>query len=207
MLDHSRIPVWWDPQIAVGERFTPAIETALRQAAAVVVLWSRNSIRSEWVIREATAGLQLGTLVPVLLDKVTPPGQFAQFDCADLSTWNPRLPHQDFEQLRHALLHVTSAPSQKPAAGWQTRRIDAETIHVVLSREQHTVRCHQNNVYIDGNLVVRGVASPINERSYQFELSDGSQRYFAQLVAIVTLMRGAIKRLTLTVGGSIVYDG
>ena len=36
--------VWWDEQIQGGSRFTSAIDQALKNAEAVVVLWSRSSV-------------------------------------------------------------------------------------------------------------------------------------------------------------------
>jgi hypothetical protein len=42
----------------------------------VVVVWSNDSVRSEWVINEANEGLQKGALVPVCIDDVRPPLAF-----------------------------------------------------------------------------------------------------------------------------------
>src|SRR5262245_8160178 len=57
--------VWWDPDIAAGQEFDEMIAAELRQAAAVVVIWSPNSVGSRWVRGEARAGAERGILVPV----------------------------------------------------------------------------------------------------------------------------------------------
>lgn len=40
--------VWWDIQVRSGAQFSKAIEEALAAADAVVVLWSRESVRVMW---------------------------------------------------------------------------------------------------------------------------------------------------------------
>ena len=48
-LEHSGYTVWWDAMIEGGSRFARSIDDALAKADAVVVLWSKNSIESDWV--------------------------------------------------------------------------------------------------------------------------------------------------------------
>src|SRR3982751_5436276 len=48
--------VWWDRDLASGTRYSEEIEQALKDAVAVVVLWSKASVTSPWVRDEAAAG-------------------------------------------------------------------------------------------------------------------------------------------------------
>ena len=48
--------VWWDRHLHGGSRFAAEIDKALKDAEAVVVLWSPNSIESAWVQDEAAEG-------------------------------------------------------------------------------------------------------------------------------------------------------
>jgi hypothetical protein len=57
--------VWWDRQINVGRSFSETIERELDRARCVVVLWSRNSVQSEWVQNEAAEAAGRKALVPV----------------------------------------------------------------------------------------------------------------------------------------------
>ena len=41
--------VWWDASLHSGETFDEVIEQRLRDAKAVVVLWSPRSVASRWV--------------------------------------------------------------------------------------------------------------------------------------------------------------
>jgi tetratricopeptide (TPR) repeat protein len=80
--------VWWDRHIHGGAEYNSAIEDAVENSDAVVVLWSANSVRSAWVRDEAAEGRDKGKLVPVLIDMVKPPMGFRQYQAIDLAAWN-----------------------------------------------------------------------------------------------------------------------
>jgi adenylate cyclase len=76
--------VWWDRQIQGGSRFATEIDRELKEADAVVVLWSRASVESAWVQDEAAEGRDTGRLVPTTIDNVRPPLGFRQFQSVAL---------------------------------------------------------------------------------------------------------------------------
>ncbi|HTQ98728.1 MAG TPA: toll/interleukin-1 receptor domain-containing protein, partial [Candidatus Acidoferrum sp.] len=41
--------VWWDVTLRSGQTYDQVTEQALRDARAVVVLWSKKSVKSDWV--------------------------------------------------------------------------------------------------------------------------------------------------------------
>ena len=52
--------VWWDAELYAGQNFHSAIRDAIGAAKAVVVIWSRTSVDSNWVLGEASeAGQKL----------------------------------------------------------------------------------------------------------------------------------------------------
>ena len=55
--------MWWDVTLRSGEAYDPVTEQALREAGAVVVLWSPRSVVSRWVRAEATLADRNRTLV------------------------------------------------------------------------------------------------------------------------------------------------
>ena len=63
------------------------IEQAISQAACVVVVWTKTSVNSDWVRREALFGLDSNILVPVLLDNVELPFTFRRTQAAKLIGW------------------------------------------------------------------------------------------------------------------------
>jgi WD40 repeat protein len=55
--------VWWDKEITPGETFRDAIREELDQARAAIVIWTPPSVKSKWVISEATRADKRGILV------------------------------------------------------------------------------------------------------------------------------------------------
>lgn len=88
-LERGGHQVWWDRHIKGGRRFEAEIEQALGAADAVVVLWSANSVQSDWVKDEAASGRDRGRLVPATLDGTSPPLGFRQYHTLDLTTLRP----------------------------------------------------------------------------------------------------------------------
>ena len=84
VLEQAGYEVWWDRHIDGGEEFAAEIEAELDKANAVVVLWSKNSVKSRWVRDEAAVGGDTGRLVPVSVDGFLPPMGFRQFHTIDL---------------------------------------------------------------------------------------------------------------------------
>jgi adenylate cyclase len=107
--------VWWDQHIQGGSRFSNAIDQALKDAEAVIVLWSATSIPSAWVQDEAAEGRDSGRLVPVLLDTCKPPLGFRQFQSVDLSRWRGG-DGPEIEALLGALA-ATAAPAAAEVTG------------------------------------------------------------------------------------------
>lgn len=57
--------VWWDVEATPGVSFREEIARQLDDARSVIVLWTPNSMRSEWVISEAQRALSQKKLIPV----------------------------------------------------------------------------------------------------------------------------------------------
>ncbi|MBS1875422.1 MAG: toll/interleukin-1 receptor domain-containing protein [Acidobacteria bacterium] len=79
--------VWWDRSIPTGEEYRTVIETALRDARCVLVLWSPRSVRSRWVCAEAEDAWSRQALVPVQIEACRPPLPFGTLQTADLTRW------------------------------------------------------------------------------------------------------------------------
>ncbi len=80
--------VWWDAALNPGDAFDQAIEKALDEAKAVVVLWSKSSVASRWVRAEATQANDNRTLVPAMIEPCKRPIIFELTHTVDLSHWN-----------------------------------------------------------------------------------------------------------------------
>ena len=80
--------VWRDDELPAHLAYGEVIEERLRSAKAVVVVWSADAARSQWVRAEADAARGAGTLVQVSVDGTLPPMPFNQIQCADLAGWS-----------------------------------------------------------------------------------------------------------------------
>src|SRR6186713_407573 len=86
-LERDGFSVWWDQSLSAGESFDKVTEKALKDARAVVVLWSKRSVESRWVRSEATLADRYGTLVPVTIEECDRPVMFELTHTADLANW------------------------------------------------------------------------------------------------------------------------
>jgi adenylate cyclase len=78
---------WRDDELPAHRAYADVIEERLKAAKAVVVLWSAEAAKSQWVRAEADAARGAGTLVQVSIDGSVPPMPFNQIQCADLAAW------------------------------------------------------------------------------------------------------------------------
>ena len=83
--------VWRDEQLPAHRAYAEVIEEQLKRAQAVVVLWSAEAAKSQWVRSEANAAREFGTLIQARLDSSFPPMPFDQIQCADLGSWGGNL--------------------------------------------------------------------------------------------------------------------
>ncbi len=91
--------VWWDRKIVPGQSFDQVIENELENARSVVVLWSKDSIASEWVKNEAASAAKRGLLVPALIENVRIPLEFRRRHAADLTGFSGNPSHGGFQAL------------------------------------------------------------------------------------------------------------
>src|SRR5947209_7559079 len=80
--------VWRDDELPAHRAYADVIEERLKSADAVVVLWSADAAKSQWVRAEADAARSAGNLIQVSLDGSVPPLPFNQIQCADLNGWS-----------------------------------------------------------------------------------------------------------------------
>lgn len=111
-LEHCGFTVWWDGLIEGGAAFAKSIADALDAADAVVVLWSANSVASDWVRDEAATGRERHRLVPLSLDGSKPPLGFRQYQVIKLAHWRGRRNAPEIDAICRAVRAVLGAPSE-----------------------------------------------------------------------------------------------
>src|SRR5262249_26828042 len=56
--------VWWDTELLGSQKFHEVITQQLEAAKATIVIWTPNSVQSEWVIAEAEYARKRKRLIP-----------------------------------------------------------------------------------------------------------------------------------------------
>jgi TolB-like protein len=102
--------VWRDNALPVHRAYAQVIEERIDKARAVVVLWSRDAAKSEWVRSEANRARELGKLIQVSLDRTLPPMPFDQLHCADLEGWRGAA-DDDWAKVLESLAALAEAPT------------------------------------------------------------------------------------------------
>jgi adenylate cyclase len=80
--------VWRDDELPAHRDYAEVIEERLRAAKAVVVVWSAEAVKSQWVRAEADLAREAGTLVQLSVDGSPLPMPFNRIQCADLKDWH-----------------------------------------------------------------------------------------------------------------------
>lgn len=92
--------VWWDELIKVGTKYSAILDEALSQSRCVIVIWTKDSLQSEYVRSEAHRGDARAALVQVMLEEVLLPSPFNEFAIADLTQWpDHERGHQELKKL------------------------------------------------------------------------------------------------------------
>ena len=112
-LEEQGWSVWWDRTIPPGKTFDQVIEEAIDASRCVVVLWSKKSIKSDWVKEEANIGKERKILVPTKIDPVDLPLGFGRIQAADLTNWEEKKEHPEFINLRNAISEVAGPPPER----------------------------------------------------------------------------------------------
>ena len=117
-------PVWRDDELPAHRAYGEVIEERLRAAKAVVVLWSAEAAKSQWVRAEADAARSTGSLIQASLDGCAPPLPFNQIQCADLKNWNGDTSAPGWKKLAASVraLADPAVPKEAPARS-QRRRL------------------------------------------------------------------------------------
>eukprot|EP01039_Chlorochromonas_danica_P015513 gene15513-18235_t len=107
--------VWRDDELPAHRAYAEVIEERLRAARAVVVVWSAEAVKSQWVRAEANLAREAGTLVQLRIDDCTLPLPFNEIQCADLSGWtgNPDAP--GWQRVLESVDHLCGKERSQPA--------------------------------------------------------------------------------------------
>jgi hypothetical protein len=91
--------VWWDRNIPTGGSFNAVIRQELSAAKCAIVVWSEQSVESEWVHAEAAEAKQQDKYLPIKISECEIPLGFTQRTYQPLMDWEAGIEHAGFSQL------------------------------------------------------------------------------------------------------------
>jgi len=203
-IERAGFSVWWDRRIGLGRSFDREIERELDRAGCVLVVWSVDSVGSDWVKSEAQEGLDRNVLVPLLIDDVKPPLAFRRIQTASLSSnftaeeFEPVLAELD-ECLRRTRAASSWKPVKLPTVG-DVPRADEKAIAVLpfqnLSNDPEQEFFTEglsedilNELAGNANLTVRPRSS-----SFQFKGSDEDSQSIGRQLRVSHVLEGSVRR-------------
>lgn len=89
-LEAKGLSVWWDTDMVPGERFRQRILEEIKSAKALIVIWTVDSIHSDYVLSEAERGRVAGKLIQVRSPDVDPHDLPPPFDTSHVALIDDR---------------------------------------------------------------------------------------------------------------------
>ncbi|HEX5262801.1 MAG TPA: TIR domain-containing protein, partial [Phenylobacterium sp.] len=108
--------VWRDDELPAHRAYADVIAERLNAAKAVVVVWSAEAAKSEWVRSEAESARGDRKLVQLTVDGAKLPMPFDQIQCADLAGWTGDTQAPGWLKVLGSIADLTKQPAQTPAA-------------------------------------------------------------------------------------------
>jgi ABC-type amino acid transport substrate-binding protein len=87
-LEAAGLSVWWDTSLQAGANFRSEIDDQLNDCKAAIIVWTPESIKSEWVIAEADHAWQQRKLINTHVPEVRPhqiPKPFNQLHSVEIT--------------------------------------------------------------------------------------------------------------------------
>jgi adenylate cyclase len=115
--------IWRDDELPANRPYAEVIAERLSSAKAVVVVWSAEALKSQWVQSEADRARAAGKLVQLRFDDTSLPMPFDRIQCADLAGWTGDLDAAAWRQVVSGIAELLGAAGHPPAP--QARRASA----------------------------------------------------------------------------------
>jgi adenylate cyclase len=95
--------VWRDDRLLPHRPYLEDTQARLEEAKAVLVLWSKEAAKSQWVRSEANQARARNKIVQASLDGALPPMPFDQIQCARLQGWDGDPANREWQSILSAL--------------------------------------------------------------------------------------------------------
>src|SRR3954453_9002160 len=137
--------VWRDDELPAHRAYAEVIEERIKGARAVVVLWSAEAAKSQWVRAEADTARSALTLVQATLDGTIPPMPFNQIKCAELKAGDGQRTAPGWRKLIASVAELAG-----PRAQPETSRSSSSTVSVCVLPFQNMSGDPEQEYFSDG---------------------------------------------------------
>jgi uncharacterized protein YfbU (UPF0304 family) len=177
---------WWDHKLKGGERFVAEIVRQIESAEKVLVVWSRESAASDYVLDEANRGRT--KLVPVRIDDVELPLGFGMIHTIDLRDWPKRL--------EEVLAAVGGAALEKKSATMASKRKHSlsKVERLLLINQYQILSLLQPQQAQDHQLMIKKLENGYTPRLFVFgeylgdDLSDSVDHFVFEVLEMYRAM-------------------
>ncbi len=138
--------VWRDDELPAHRSYAEVIEERIKGASAVVVLWSAEACKSQWVRAEADTARSALTLVQATLDGTMPPLPFNQIQCADLKGWDGQRTSPGWRKLLASVIELAGSTETKD----DKRRSTSSSLSVCVLPFQNMSGDAEQEYFSDG---------------------------------------------------------
>jgi adenylate cyclase len=114
--------VWRDDELPAHRAYADVIDERLTAAKAVVVIWSADAVKSEWVQSEADSARTDHKLVQLTVDGSKLPRPFDRIQCADLIDWTGDLEAPGWRKVVASIADLVGVPQPTPDGNAATPR-------------------------------------------------------------------------------------
>ncbi|HEY1560026.1 MAG TPA: TIR domain-containing protein [Caulobacteraceae bacterium] len=115
--------VWRDDELPAHRAYAEVIAERLQTAKAVVVIWSADAVKSEWVQSEADQARADHKLVQLAIDGAKLPMPFDRIQCADLAGWNGDLADPGWRKVAASIAELAGVGGAVAATSETPRKL------------------------------------------------------------------------------------
>jgi TolB-like protein len=193
--------VWRDDELPAHRSYAEVIEERLRLARAVVVLWSADAAKSEWVQSEADRARAERKLVQLTLDGAPLPMPFDRIQCADLQQWNGDPDHPGWRKVAASVAELVGGEGQPAPAAVAAPPPQTDPLLAVLAFDNLSGD-PEMAYFSDGvseeiqDTVARGVDIKVIGRTSSFQLrgADKSVKRVVEELSATHILDGSVRR-------------
>jgi TolB-like protein len=192
--------VWSDDNLPTHRAYAEVIEEQLTLAKAVVVIWSAEAVRSQWVRSEADRARGENKLVQLSVDGARLPMPFDQIQCADLSGSAPAHMHPNWAKVVASLADLLKNAAPASAAPHRTSHAGATAPLLAVLPFDNLSNDAEMDFFSDGvsediiQRLSRGAGLKVIGRTSSFQFRGSRKADAADALACTHVLDGSIRR-------------